>query len=134
MVAASGVTVGAPGFQLSVEVGTEQLGVSVTSVLGQTSYLLASKFDEGVGLMVTLAVVALQPVAVWVKVKKTTPGAMAVTSPSIVTEAKEGLLLCQVPPEFGVRIMVSPVQRVFCGLLTTGGAWMVMEAEPVWSC
>lgn len=119
---------GAPGFQLTVEVGMEQLGLSVTSVLAHTSTLLAVRFEVGVGLMVTLAVAALQPVLVCVKVKLTTPGAMPVTTPALLTEAMEGLLLCQVPPEVGESVMDRPVQSEDCGVLTTGGAWTVMIA------
>ena len=100
------MTVGAPGFQFTVEVGIEQLGFSVTSVLAHTSTLLAVRLEVGVGLMVTLLVVELHPVLVSVKVKFTLPAMMAVTKPALLTVAIEGLLLCQVPPEVGESVKV----------------------------
>ncbi|MEZ4902970.1 MAG: hypothetical protein R2822_15060 [Spirosomataceae bacterium] len=53
------MTVAPPGFQFTVAPNSEQWASSVTSVLGQTSILLAVSAEKGTGLMVISAVVAL---------------------------------------------------------------------------
>ena len=92
----------------------------------------------GNGLTVTVAVLALQfGAAFLVKVKYTEPSASAVTTPLLVTLAMVELLLAQVPPDVGVRLVVVPTQRVVGPVtLTTGRALIVtpavaMDTQPV---
>ena len=54
----------------------------------------------------------VHPVAVSVNVKVATPILTPVTSPELFTEAMDGLLLAQVPPEDGDKVVVSPSQMV----------------------
>jgi hypothetical protein len=60
----------------------------------------------GRSLTLVVPVVALQPVAVSVKVKVTGPAEIPVTTPELVTEAITGLLLTHVPPVVGDRTAV----------------------------
>ena len=60
------------------------------------------------GSTVTDEVVALQPVVVSVKVKVAVPVETPVTTPAFVTVATEALLLSQVPPVVGDRVIVPP--------------------------
>jgi len=53
-------------------------------------------------------VVALQPVIVLVKVNVAVPADSPVTTPVFVTEAINGLLLVQVPPVVGDKVIVLP--------------------------
>jgi hypothetical protein len=129
VVVALGKTVGAPGFQLVVAEGIEQLAFKVTSVFGHTSTLLAVSAEVGVGFTVIKLVVALHPAAV--KVKLTVPADTPVTRPLLVIVALVGLLLSQVPPELGDSVMVFPKQNDDDGILTAGVALIVIVAFPV---
>ena len=53
-------------------------------------------------------VVALQPLAVLVKVNVADPADTPVTTPALVTVATNGLLHVQVPPVVGDKVMVLP--------------------------
>ena len=53
-----------------------------------------------------------QPVAVDVKVKLTDPAATAVTTPALLTVAMALLLLVQVPPEEGDKVVLSPIHKM----------------------
>jgi hypothetical protein len=66
----------------------------------------------GLALTVTNEVAALQPVAVLVYVNVTLPEATVVTKPPFVTVATLVLLLTQVPPVVGVRVIVLPAHRL----------------------
>lgn len=123
-----GKTVDAPGFQLIVAEGIEQLAFKATSVFGHTSTLLAVSVEIGVGFTVIKLVVALHPAAV--KVKLTVPADTPVTRPLLVIVALAALLLSQVPPEVGDKVIVFPKQNDEVGVLTTGVALMVIVALP----
>ena len=62
------------------------------------------------GLIVTAEVVLLHPPKVGVKVKVAVPEVNPVTKPVFVTDATEGLLLIQVPPVVGDKLVVLPTQ------------------------
>lgn len=91
----------------------------------------------GLGLTVTGPVVLVQPVAVFVKVKVAVPVDIAVTTPVVAfTVATAGLLLCQVPPVFGVSVVVFPIHIADAPLIPTVGRGltvicMVSEQEVV---
>jgi hypothetical protein len=68
--------------------------------------------DVGRALIVTADVVLLQVVTVLVNVKVTLPAAAPVTTPALVTVAKEGLLLTHVPPVVGLSVMVELTHRL----------------------
>ena len=53
-----------------------------------------------------------QPVAVDVNVKFTEPAATAVTTPALLTVAMALLLLVQVPPEEGDKVVLSPIHKI----------------------
>jgi hypothetical protein len=69
-------------------------------------------------------VVALQPVIELVKVNVAVPADIPVTTPALVTEAINGLLLIQVPPVVGDKVIVLPTFTE-AGAETTGKGLMV---------
>lgn len=70
-----------------------------------------------------------QPVLVLVKVNVTTPALIPVTTPKLVTEATAGLLLAQVPPVEGDKLVISPIQMLEAPrMLTIGIGSTVTEA------
>jgi len=72
-------------------------------------------------LTVTAAVVLLQLVVAEVKVNVAVPAATPVTTPPEVTVATDVLLLTQVPPVVGDRVVVDPAQiELLPVILTTG--------------
>src|SRR5258706_13334515 len=75
--------------------------------------------------MVTADVVLLQVVVVLVKVKVTLPAATPVATPALVTVAREGLLLTQVPPLIGLNVIAEPIHKLDDGTLTVGSALIV---------
>lgn len=92
----------------------------------------------GVVLTVTPAVGAeTHPVLVFVKVNVTTPALTPVTTPSLATVATAGLLLDQVPPVEGDKLVISPIQMLVAPrMLTIGIASTVTvavgsETQPV---
>jgi len=100
-------------------------------VVAPTQIVLApSILTTGSAFTVTVAVVALQlGAAVLVKVKKAVPPDSPVTRPALVTEATAGLLLTQVPPVDGDKVVVAPAQIVLIPIiLTTGNALIVTAA------
>ncbi len=90
---------------------------------------------SGVGETVTVAVVALQPDAVRVKVKVTVPAETAVTNPLVaLIVATPGVLLIQAPAVDGLSVMVAPTHKATDGVLTegtTGWALIVMVDDAV---
>lgn len=78
----------------------------------------------GKALTVTAAVGAeTQPVVELVNVKVAVPAVTAVTTPERAsTVATEGLLLTQVPPKFGDKVVVDPIHILFDPLILTAGA------------
>lgn len=66
------------------------------------------------------------PVLLLVNVKVTVPAAIPVTSPALVTVATALLLLAQVPPLVGDKVVVEPTQILFNPrILTLGNAFTV---------
>ena len=86
---------------------------------------------KGGEITVTDAVVALQPVAVEVKVKVTLPTDIPVITPAPVIDAIPGALLTQVPPAPGLAVIVLPTHNVAEGVLTTGRGFTVTVAVPL---
>ena len=78
----------------------------------------------GFAFMVTEEVVLLQPVVPSVNVNVTVPGDTGVTTPALVTVATALLLLAHVPPEFGDKVAVLPIQ-IDDGAVNTGLAFTV---------
>jgi hypothetical protein len=79
--------------------------------------------DEGVtvGLRtVTADVVAKHPFTS-VKVNVAVPALSPVTTPDGDTDATDGLLLTQVPPDAGERVVVCPAQMVLLPVMLTVG-------------
>ena len=92
----------------------------------------------GISFTVTVGVASeVQPVIELVKVKVTVPAETPVTTPPLVTVATDGLLLVQVPPEVGDKVVVKPTQMEAAPvILTTGKAFTVTagvgsDAHPV---
>jgi len=81
----------------------------------------------GVGLTVTEEVVLLHPVPVRVNVNVTLPAATPVTTPAFVTAATAVLLLIQVPPVVGDKVIVLPAHIVEEGVFTVGFAFTVTD-------
>jgi hypothetical protein len=84
----------------------------------------------GNAFTVTEEVVLLHPVDVSVKVKVAIPAETPVTSPALVTVAIALLLLNQVPPVDGDKLMVLPTHTEDAPVLTVGKAFTVMVAVP----
>jgi hypothetical protein len=83
----------------------------------------------GNAVIVAGGVVAIQPVAVLVKVKVALPADTPVTTPALVTVATPGALLVQVPPEAGSKLVVAPTQMVLApSILTIGSGFTVTVA------
>lgn len=92
----------------------------------------------GIALIVTALVGKdTQPVLVLVKVKVAVPADTPVTTPALVTVAMAGLLLAQVPPVEGDKVVVAATQMLLRPvILTTGKAFTVtaevgFEIQPV---
>ena len=108
--------------------------VQVPPVLGDKFMVLpihtaAGAVTTGNALTVTEDVVLLHPVDVCVKVKVTLPAAMPVTKPAFVTEAIEVLLLVQVPPVVGDKVIAFPTHTAG-GEFTTGSSSTVTLTVP----
>lgn len=78
-------------------------------------------------VIVTKLVVLLQPVPESVNVNVAVPADTPVTNPAFVTVAMAVLLLTHVPPVEGLSVMVEPTQSVVAGVLTVGGALIVID-------
>jgi hypothetical protein len=84
----------------------------------------------GSGSTVTETVLALQfGNAFLVNVKYTVPPDNAVTTPLLVTVAMVLLLLAQVPPEVGVKLVVAPTQIVVAPVTFTTGKALIVTME-----
>ena len=70
------------------------------------------------------------------KEKKIPPWDKADTTPELVTEAMVGVVLAQVPPVVGLRVIELPIHKLVKGVLTTGlalivtGKFTVVPAQP----
>jgi hypothetical protein len=70
------------------------------------------------------------PLDVWVKIKSAVPVESPVTKPVLVTDATDGLVLDQIPPVEGERVLVLPIQRLDAPVMdTTGLAVTLMLAD-----
>ena len=88
----------------------------------------------GNGFIVSI-VVAIQPVAVTLKVIVVVPAVTPVTTPDVVPiVATEVVLLLHVPPAPSVRFVVAPTHRLEAPLITPGNAlivWFAVIKHPV---
>src|SRR5258707_12377402 len=80
-------------------------------------------------LIVTADVVLLQVVVVLVNINVTLPAATPVATPALVTVAREGLLLTQVPPLIGLNVIAEPIHKLDDGTLTVGSALKIGRAS-----
>jgi hypothetical protein len=86
----------------------------------------------GKALMVTAAVGReTHPVALDVKVKVAVPAETPVTTPALVTVAMEALLLAQVPPLVGDKVVVAPTHIVLEPVILTTGNASTVSTEVV---
>lgn len=84
----------------------------------------------GIALMVTVPVGAdTQPVAVWVKVKVAVPAETPVTTPAFETVATPGLLLTQVPPVVGDKVVVAATQMLLAPVMLTVGSALTVTGK-----
>ena len=83
--------------------------------------LLPVMLTVGNGLTVTAVVVLLQLVVDEVKVNVADPAATPVTTPAEVTVATDVLLLTQVPPVVGDKVVVDPMQIELLPVMLTVG-------------
>ena len=82
----------------------------------------------GKALIVTVPVVLLQFVVDEVKVKVADPAATPLTTPAEVTVATDVLLLTQVPPVVGDKVVVAPMQiELLPVMLTVGNGLTVTD-------
>jgi hypothetical protein len=90
------------------------------------THRVAAPETTGKAFTVTFPVVLLHPVEVWVKVKLALPDNIPVTTPALVTEATEGVLLIHVPPVVGDNRVV-PLTQIADDpvILTTGLVYTV---------
>jgi hypothetical protein len=88
-------------------------------------------FTTGNGLTVTAVVVLLQLVVDEVKVKVAEPAATPVTTPAEVTVATDGLLLTQVPPVVGDKVVVDPIHIELLPVMLTAGKALTVTAVVV---
>jgi hypothetical protein len=91
----------------------------------------------GFAFTVTVGVMDVQPVPVWVNVNVAEPLATPVTTPALVTVATALLLLTQVPPVVGDKVVVAPAHIALTPVILTVGfaftvTWGVAkDAQPV---
>lgn len=112
------VTVATPGLllaQVPPETG-DKVVVNPAQILFAPVMLTTGKGSTVTGGVAGEA----QPVAVLVKTNVAEPADTPVTTPALVTVATEGLLLIQVPPEDGDKVVVEPAQIVFGPAILTG--------------
>ena len=94
------------------------------------------EFEVGLGgvagkvVTVIEAVVLIHPVVVFVNVKVAEPADNPVIMPALVTDAAP-LLLTQVPPVVGDKVVVLPTQIVELPVILTGGNALIVIAEVV---
>jgi hypothetical protein len=81
--------------------------------------------------IVTCPVVLVQPVAVRVKVKVAIPGATPVTIPLFVTDATDGLLQTQVPPEDGDKVTTPFPHIAFVPTIVATGVSIIVKGSVV---
>jgi hypothetical protein len=116
------VTVATAGLllvQVPPEVGDKVVVLFIHIAVGPVT------LTTGLPLTVTADVANdIQPVAVLVNVKVADPALTPVTMPAFVTEAMDELLLDQVPPVLGDKVVVVPIQILGGPVtLTVGFGW-----------
>src|SRR5258706_5225247 len=99
--------------------------VGLNVIADPTHKLEDGTLTVGSALIVTADVVLLQVVVVLVNVNVTLPAATPVATPALVTVAREGLLLTQVPPLIGLNVIAEPIHKLDDGTLTVGSALIV---------
>ena len=85
----------------------------------------------GKALTVTVPVVLLQLVVDEVKVKVALPAVKPVTIPPALTDATAGLLLTQVPPVVGDKVVVAPMHIELLPVMLTAGNGLTVTAVVV---
>ena len=93
--------------------------------------LLPVMLTAGKALTVTAVVVLLQLVVDVVNVKVADPAATPVTTPAEVTVATDGLLLTQVPPVVGDKVVVDPIHIELLPVMLTAGKALTVTAVVV---
>ena len=93
--------------------------------------LLPVMLTAGKALTVTVPVVLLQLVVADVNVKVADPAATPVTTPAEVTVATAGLLLTQVPPVVGAKVVVDPIHIELLPVMLTAGKALIVTAVVV---
>ena len=85
----------------------------------------------GSALTVTAPVVAVQLAVPDVKVKVAVPADMPVTNPALVTVATAGLLLVQMPPVVGDKVVVCPTQILALPVMLATGCAVTVTVPAV---
>lgn len=98
---------------------TQMLFAPVMLTTGKASTVTGEVGDEA------------HPVAVFVYVKVAVPAETPVTTPALVTVATAGLLLTQVPPEVGDKVVVEPTQITLGPVMLTGVSAFTVTAVVV---
>ena len=114
----------------------ELLLTQVPPVVGDTLEVVPSQIDAGpvmltVGFACTVIALVgkdMHPVDVCVKVNVALPGEIPVTKPPLVTVAIEALLLDQVPPVVGDKVVVEASQIVLAPVILTVGFETIVTA------
>jgi hypothetical protein len=122
---------------LSIVAMASLLLTHVPPVLGLAVIVVPTfRKDEGVltvGAYTDIVDVVLLHPTVGVKVKVTSPADIPVINPLLSIVATPGALLTQVPPVFGLAVIVVPLQKIADDVLTIGAAAtvrvVVFEAE-----
>ena len=93
--------------------------------------LLPVMLTAGKALTVTVPVVLLQLVVDEVNVKVALPAVKPVTIPPALTDATAGLLLTQVPPVVGEKVVVAPMQIELPPVMLTAGKALIVTVPVV---
>lgn len=118
--------------QVPPEVGDNVVVTPTQTVLAPVMLTTGRSVTETAGVGADI-----QPVLVSVKVKVADPAVTPVTTPAFVTVATAGLLLTQVPPDVGDRVVVEPTQMLLAPVMLTVGKGSTVtgdvgkEAHPV---
>ena len=94
-------------------------------IVAPTHKVADGVLTTGIAFTVTVEVVALQPVAVSVKVKVTVPADTPVTNPALFMVAIAGALLIHVPPTPGLAVTVAPTHNSIDDMFTVGTEFTV---------
>lgn len=85
----------------------------------------------GLGVTITLIESERHPVDVSVNANFAVPEATPVTTPALVTVAMALLLLAQVPPVDGVKVVVEPIQTAAVPATATVGLGLTVRGDVV---